>query len=229
MSNYLQRLAAQALGERASIRPLMPPRFAAAEATASPEVVTETAAPQPAAPEAEPRRLHRRHREEAAPAAGLAEAIPTEPAVPHPARQPGRPAVGRPSMVTPQAVAGGPAEPERPPRIVAVAEQSTSLPAYLRLPAISSGRVPDPPPLRPTATVSPIAPIVRPPHPAAKAPSDRAARRDSERMPAPDVHIHIGRIELTALSSPPPAARAPTPAKRSGLDDYLRRTERKRQ
>jgi hypothetical protein len=48
-------------------------------------------------------------------------------------------------------------------------------------------------------------------------------------MPAPDVHIHIGRVELTALSSLAPAVRAPTPAKRSGLDDYLRRTERKRQ
>ena len=43
--------------------------------------------------------------------------------------------------------------------------------------------------------------------------------------PAPDVHIHIGRVELTAVTSAAPARResAATPKKPMSLEEYLRR------
>jgi hypothetical protein len=41
------------------------------------------------------------------------------------------------------------------------------------------------------------------------------------------VHIHIGRIELAAVAPPPPR-REPAAAKPTSLDDYLRRSSRKR-
>jgi hypothetical protein len=41
---------------------------------------------------------------------------------------------------------------------------------------------------------------------------------------APHVHIHIGRIELTAVPEPAPSRRKPGPAKKPmSLDDYLER------
>jgi hypothetical protein len=39
---------------------------------------------------------------------------------------------------------------------------------------------------------------------------------------APEVNIHIGRIELTAVLAQPPARREP-PAPKTSLEDYLRR------
>jgi hypothetical protein len=40
---------------------------------------------------------------------------------------------------------------------------------------------------------------------------------------APEVNIHIGRIELTAVLAQPPARRDPPPMPKTSLDDYLRR------
>jgi hypothetical protein len=60
----------------------------------------------------------------------------------------------------------------------------------------------------------------------------RAPAADAAHHPAgeathytPDVHIHIGRVELTALTPPAPPRREPA-AKRGSLDDYLRRSNR---
>jgi len=60
----------------------------------------------------------------------------------------------------------------------------------------------------------------------------RAPAADAAHRPAgeaahhtPDVHIHIGRVELTALTPPAPPRREPA-AKRVSLDDYLRRSNR---
>jgi hypothetical protein len=52
-------------------------------------------------------------------------------------------------------------------------------------------------------------------------PSDRRP----EAPPAPDVHIHIGRVELTAVTSAAPARRdsAANPKKPMSLEEYLRR------
>ena len=42
--------------------------------------------------------------------------------------------------------------------------------------------------------------------------------------PPPDVHIHIGRVELTAIAPPQPARREPANTKKPmSLDEYLRR------
>lgn len=54
-----------------------------------------------------------------------------------------------------------------------------------------------------------------------------AAERPAAPMPAasppPDVHIHIGRVELTALTPPAPARRESNAKKPMSLDEYLRR------
>jgi hypothetical protein len=230
MSNYLRRLAEQALGERASIRPLTPPRFAAADTTAGQELMTETAAAEPATPETEPRRIRPHHTEEGAPlAANPAGAMQAEPGAPHPALRPDRLLAERPSMATPQAAAASPAEPGHSPHIVAVIDASARLPADRRPRTVPAGQVPDDPlPSRQIAAVSASAPVAPLPRASATAPIDRATGRDADRMPAPDVHIHIGRIELTAQTAPAAAVRAAAPVKRSGLDDYLHRTDRKR-
>ena len=45
----------------------------------------------------------------------------------------------------------------------------------------------------------------------------------AEAAPTPDVHIHIGRIELTALPEATPPRRSSKPAKAPlSLDEYLR-------
>jgi hypothetical protein len=46
--------------------------------------------------------------------------------------------------------------------------------------------------------------------------------------PAPDVHIHIGRVELSAIVSPEPRSEtAPAAQKPMSLDEYLRRERRR--
>ena len=49
------------------------------------------------------------------------------------------------------------------------------------------------------------------------------AARPAAAAPAPEVNIHIGRIELTAVVTPPPERRETPPAVKTSLDDYLRR------
>ena len=99
---------------------------------------------------------------------------------------------------------------------------------------IASSRTPDERRIVPGASLPPV------PHPrsgrtdAARArPAAAAAARASEggdgsrtaAVPAvPDVHIHIGRVELTALAAPAPApahSRAPAAGRTLSLDDYL--------
>jgi hypothetical protein len=54
-------------------------------------------------------------------------------------------------------------------------------------------------------------------------------RADNAAAPAPDVHIHIGRVELTALMPPAAPRREPTATakKPMSLDEYLRRRDGK--
>jgi hypothetical protein len=60
-------------------------------------------------------------------------------------------------------------------------------------------------------------------------PVSRRSWPESERLsataaPAPDVHIHIGRVELSAIAAPAPPRREPASAKQPmSLDEYLRR------
>jgi hypothetical protein len=55
-------------------------------------------------------------------------------------------------------------------------------------------------------------------------------RRAEILAPAPDVHIHIGRVELTALAPPVPSRRETASAARKpmSLDEYLRKRNRPR-
>jgi hypothetical protein len=65
---------------------------------------------------------------------------------------------------------------------------------------------------------------IRPSLPARVAAPTRAAAAEPP-APVPDVHIHIGRLELTALTAAPaPRRERATPEhKPMSLDDYLRR------
>ena len=58
---------------------------------------------------------------------------------------------------------------------------------------------------------------------------ERALSRGQAAQQAPDVHIHIGRVELTALRAPPAARRerAAPANKPIALGDYLRQRHRK--
>lgn len=87
---------------------------------------------------------------------------------------------------------------------------------------------------RSSARTAPVAgtrlsPASRPPHETLSGQAAARARTDtSHRAPAPDIHIHIGRIELSAGNPPAPTRR--TAAKGAGpmtLDAYLRQRGRK--
>lgn len=55
-----------------------------------------------------------------------------------------------------------------------------------------------------------------------------AARREAHATSEPDeIHIHIGRIEVTALPPPPVRPAAPPPRKSTSLHDYLNRRGRR--
>lgn len=225
MSGYLHRLAAQALGHGAAIRPLKPPRLDAgtvAEPDAAPTAADEM--------KFQPSSLSVA---QDAPASGGPETVmPTVDAaatrpVSEPAAAPAPPPP-RAKADPPTAPTACPAPPESHGRLLTVAETDR--------PRVAPADTAAAPPSRPAAADPAPRPPVRgvittplaAPRTTAVAPRGRAARHTVERTPVPDVHIHIGRIELTALT-PAPAPRAvAAAAKRSTLDDYLRRTERKR-
>lgn len=88
-----------------------------------------------------------------------------------------------------------------------------------------AGRIQPPidhaPPVRPRVeSALPIRPVLPP---RAAMPAREAAAFEPP-APVPDVHIHIGRIELTAVTAPAPRReRAAAPYTPMPLDEYLRR------
>jgi hypothetical protein len=93
-------------------------------------------------------------------------------------------------------------------------------------PATAAARIQPPisgaPPVRPRVetTAVPIRPAL-PPRAAAPVPGAATVEQPA---PVPDVHIHIGRIELTAVTAAAPRReRAAAPHKPMTLDEYLRR------
>ncbi|MGA9587141.1 MAG: hypothetical protein WBQ95_17535 [Terracidiphilus sp.] len=58
---------------------------------------------------------------------------------------------------------------------------------------------------------------------AAQSPVAPVSRVSTQRSEPDEIHIHIGRIEVAAVASPPPRAAAPAPRKGINLDEYLRR------
>jgi hypothetical protein len=83
-------------------------------------------------------------------------------------------------------------------------------------------------PAAPPTPKTRITPIVRDPQPRRPAadvpkPSERARSNARDDSP-PDVHIHIGRIEFTAVTAPPPRRQQASNAKPAmALDEYLKR------
>jgi hypothetical protein len=95
------------------------------------------------------------------------------------------------------------------------------------------------PPAAPTARAADqrqaprISTPLRPAAIAARAPvasgTPRMESRSDAEPPAPEVHIHIGRIELTAAAAPP-AAKKPREARTRramSLDEYLQQRSRR--
>jgi hypothetical protein len=62
----------------------------------------------------------------------------------------------------------------------------------------------------------------------APSPLRERSRPPVEAARLPDVHIHIGRIELAAVAPQPPPRRERTAAKPTSLDEYMQRSTRKR-
>lgn len=104
------------------------------------------------------------------------------------------------------------------------AERVTSPPLEVRA-AASSRTETSVPPIRPALPARTHV-AVAPARPVAAARAAQALAVEAPE-PAPDVHIHIGRIELTALTAPAPRRAAGAPAhKPMSLDDYLGRRNR---
>jgi hypothetical protein len=76
--------------------------------------------------------------------------------------------------------------------------------------------------------ITPARVAAAPPH-VSLAPGNRGRKDERVRDSSPaEVHIHIGRIELTAVAPPAPPRRQSTPGKPAmSLDEYLQRRERR--
>jgi hypothetical protein len=229
MSGFLHRLAAQALGQAPEIRPPARQRWGAGADGAREIAAQETAAAPP---------LERTGMEEA-PVAATAPDIADE-AFGQPMARATRPAA------TPQATihvtgvrhsetgvaAPRPSDklgPVAPPVRRAEALVGRGEPHGGRGSAVSARASRDVRPRTEPArreearVVTREAPAIAMP----RAPAADAAHRPAGEAAhhTPDVHIHIGRVELTALTPPAPPRREPA-AKRVSLDDYLRRSNR---
>jgi hypothetical protein len=227
MSGFLHRLTAHALGQPPEIRPHAVQRWEAGPDDAQ-EIVAEETSPAST--------IERREAERAP--------VATAPAVPDEAFRQPMPAAARPPGAAPEAAIQV-ASLRRRPSGVAARRPSDELapitPSARRAePLVSRGesyvqrgsdasareRRDVPPHAEPARHDG--ARIVAPDMPAIamRAPTADAARHPAEgTRHMPDVHIHIGRVELTALTPPAPPRREPA-AKRGSLDEYLRRSNR---
>lgn len=241
MSDFLDRLAARAIGGESTLAPRLPSLFEPLQRAPAMPLADEGEAPAP-----------RRDAGAAAPAVPIATPSPRELArATEPAERIAASVAPADRMATPvpaRAVASSPHEPMAPPRIMptpahsAVAEQSVT-PVALERPVASPSPVPPrqvrvaPTPQETARAPAPNGVLLPAPVPvfamprAAPARSERnvaaqtaAARAESKAAVAaePVVHVSIGRLEVRAA----PAAAAP-PRRRDGpqpssLDDYLR-------
>lgn len=223
MSGHLRWLAAQALGQSSGVRPARrPPLFVGPPATpeapgerVAPDMPAElhhradvqmtarpgedvpirrAADPEPAEPRVEQRR-------DAAPLGTLPESAVTEGSRTRPAER------AFPEAPVHAAEDGERVASEDRPRGGDVAGETISQP--VREPAVRRT-----PPMTPRATIR-----------LSRNPAERQADPIPNTAPSPpDVHIHIGRVELTAIAPPAPVRRESASAKKPmSLDEYLRR------
>jgi hypothetical protein len=201
MSSWLQRLAARALGQAPTVRPIVgwhaPPVPA--------RVVLPDASPDAAPPFAANPLQARSHRE------------PRTPAV----LQRPSPAAMRPApRPTPVPEVGGEASPAAATRAAAAAPERDRAPVADRFAPL----------------LLPVTPSTSPSSPASPSRGPRAVPRPRKPdTPAPareevtEVHVSIGRIELTALQDAPRPRREPARTRKpQSLEEYLKRREAER-
>jgi hypothetical protein len=222
MSGYLTRLAARALSQAPAVHanarlpffgtddPLPEADGPTIETDRRPGIERDVEAPPITA--------------SAKPAAG---SQPRTSAVPHPGRPLAISITQPAAAATPKARELGTPVPK--PRVVQTPGPAVEAPSDPPLAPIGE------PVLRPAVTPSPV-PAAETPLARARAISPpivrpRATERQTRERPPPapeaarpDVHIHIGRIELTAAPDSPAPRRSSKPAKKPmSLDDYLQR------
>jgi hypothetical protein len=224
VSGHLRWLAAQALGQSSGVRPARrPPLFVGPPAT--PEAPGERVAPDM------PAELH--HRADVQMTARPGEDVPIRRAAdPEPAEH--RVEQRRDSVVlgTPResAVTEGsrtrPAERAFPEAPVHAAEDGERVVSEDRPRGggVVGETISQPfrePTARRTSPTAPRATI----RPGRRNPAERQADPiPGAAPPAPDVHIHIGRVELTAIAPPAPVRRESASGRKPmSLDEYLRR------
>jgi hypothetical protein len=216
VSGFLRNLSARALEQSAPIQSAARLPYAALPATFEPPVGDQTGSPLAVTPVASA----------AAPTNAADRAVRSEPGIPR--RMPSL-LVPHPHDDTGNDDAGDEPFPVRTMRAPAhpdpTASPLTRPVAFEPAEPVAPAREPTPPPLVPTATR-----FVPPPVLASVPPARSARTASTHRHPtseATEVHVSIGRIELTAVHEAPPPRR-PAPAKPSlPLHEYLARRQRR--
>jgi hypothetical protein len=236
MSGYLHTLAAQALGRATAIRPprrawswrgFADPPATAVEQRDDPAIAATAPATDRAPPPVVPADVAQpvmKERSRAEPDESDASDAPAR-AVPNARPQPPQRKDAVP-LLSENAV---------PPARVEIAASASPVQAMQASPLQASAeqhgraqaRAATPIVTRPAATATAVAnanaAAIRP----SPSPLREGSRPPVEAARLPDVHIHIGRIELAAVA-PPPRREPAAAAKPTSLDDYLRRSSRKR-
>jgi hypothetical protein len=221
VSGFLRNLSARALGQSAPVQSAARLPYAALPATFEPPVGEQTSSPLAATPAASV----------AAPTNAADRTVRSEPGiprrpppllVPHPHDDAGNEGAGDEPF--PMRTMRAPAHPDP------TASPLTRPAAFESAESVAPTREPPPPPQVPTATRF-IPPPVLAPVPASVPPARSAKLAGAHRQSIPEtteVHVSIGRIELTAVQEASPPARRPAPAKPSlPLHEYLARRQRR--
>lgn len=224
MSNFLQRVAAAVIQPQAKLQPILGSIFAPATLRspadsfpADAEISSQTFAPhrqEPmAAPSFDTSRLAGRDRllpttaqEEFSPARSNRSLAADQPLLP--VVSPGN--LRKPTHAHPFIEDLGPASESSKP---AAANQSTSPASYQPLIAASQQPAPKLQPREPM----PAAAAMRPSR------AEAARRSQPAQREADEIHIHIGRIEVAAITQQAPRPTAAAARRSLNLDDYLRR------
>jgi hypothetical protein len=204
MSGFLRNLSAQALGRSAPVRSAARLAYAPLPATFEPPASEQTSSLLPAAPALA-----------AGPLPNVADrTASSEPGTPHEI----------PSLLVPHHRGRAGDKPLPAPAMRAPADRDP-MPMLARpAEAVAPARLPIPPPLVPVATRFVPPPAFAPALPASSTAAAGAHRHSASE--AAEVHVSIGRIELTAVHEASPPARRAAPVKPSlSLHDYLARRQ----